>query len=574
MRSVAHADTVHVHVFESFTSLHNNTTFLFQPRDGNPIPRHRLAMGSRPPSKTEFFNMYSSYSNIRENSNHQALQKGEHQYDSPAVLQASNRQHTACPRKEEQHDQRVPSNMAVQNRTTEKENLVFPRGTYSANHPLQKERFSDSKRSTSQILALFSSRKNIPQTKMPPERETVQINEVNFVTNEKTLCKWNDAAEETLSKMGEVDIYSRTRSISEFSAVPQPNVVVVDSDSFEQGEETSPDLGDSLNLSPDSFAACSSETKAEAVAVITDVDTQENFDSDFNGGSISCEAGSQESAFDKKPCNIERGNEVWPENDSESISPLMRLLTSGEKDDSDHRTGVGLKEGTIQRFDIPGDRRHLGSGNLQSPESASIQTSCSVLHSSQSPHLYSAYASSFDSQKPADREFSTSHFTEEKSHFLPRICPQTNSLQGNSLSESGLHPSGLDINTFPMITRDLCTMNKKIPTQSKEGLLNSNSFSSHPGSLFAYTALQNHDQDDNVRSSSFSNINGKEFNDLEQWNQVLEQKSISDHEENFLQSLETSPEFYPSEIAKMDQWGIAPVVATKIVPTDNRTVSN
>ena len=516
--------------------------------------------------------MYSSYSNKRENSNYQALQKGEHQYDSPAVLQASNRQHAACPRKEEEHDQRVPSNMAVQNRTTGKDNLVFPRGTYSANHPSQKERFSDSKRSTSQILALFSSRKNIPQTKMPPERETVQINEANYVMDEETLCQWNDAAEET-SKMGEVDIYSRTKSISKFSAVPQPNVVVVDSDSFEHGQQTSPDLGDSLNLSPDSFAACSSETKAEAAAVITDVDTQENFDSDFNGGNISCEAGSQESAFNKRPCTIERGNEVWPENDFESISPLMRLLTSEEKDDSDHRTGVGLKEGKIQRFDIPGDRRQLGSGILQNPESATIQTPCSVLHSSQSPHLYSAYASSFDSQKPVDKEFGTSHFTEGKSHFLPSICPQTNSLQGNSLSESGLYPSGLDINTFPVITRDLCTMNKKIPTQSKEGLLNSNSFSSHPGSLFAYTALQNHDQDDNVRSSSFSNINGKEFNDLEQWNQAFEQKSISDHEDNFLQSLETSPEFYPSEIAEMNQWGIGPVVATKIVPTDNRTVS-
>ncbi|XP_022807075.1 protein ZGRF1-like [Stylophora pistillata] len=477
-----------------------------KPREENPVLRlNRFALGNKPSAETEFFNMYRSNSNKREQYL-QAIQREECQHGMRTVLRASNEEHSASMRKKEQHDQRVPTNVASQKQTTGKENLAVFIGTSSDNLMLQtqNECVRDSKRNASQILALFSSCKDIHSPKMMFHTETAQMNVVNIESG-NSLSKRRDVAGDTLPKMSDLGNYSHAKRISHFSDVPQKRL---GNDSFEAELEWSQDLSDLLDLSPDSFAACSGEREAEgAISGLFD----------FNGGVTSGEAGSQESFPSKQHSSLKREIEVWSENDSESISPVMSLLNDGEKDvmGDENCTAFGLKERRAVYCDMLGERRQVSWENLQSPDRATVRNPCSDLHSSHSPTHH----------KSGDGEMVTS---EGRSDFPLGIHQRNSCLEEKSSLESGSHNLGLEVN--------------------------SNEFSNHPGSLFAYGALQT-DPDDNFKMSSFSNLQKKEIlHQVERCHHISEQKSEWDREANFLENYEASPEFYPAEITKMNEW--------------------
>ena len=88
-----------------------------------------------------------------------------------------------------------------------------------------------------------------------------------------------------------------------------------------------------------------------------------------------------------------------------------------------------------------------------------------------------------------------------------------------------------------------------------------NGFSSHPGSAFAYTALE-------CVQRSDKSLRDKKFGNLEPWNASFGLKDLEDTDNGL------SPEFYPPDSGKITQWRVAPIVSTKVVPTDSRTVSN
>lgn len=176
---------------------------------------------------------------------------------------------------------------------------------------------SENKRSTSQILALFSSRKDTPLPTMTLEGETVELNEANpGVTKETQSRNLYETADKFSSEVGGAKVIAHPRNVSEISTAFQPSIL--DNDSLGQVQEIGVDLGDSLNLSPDSFAACSSD----------------NLGGNFLGRDAMSEDATQDSVVTRSPYSNQRQSELWSQNDLESVSPLIRLLTSVEQADS------------------------------------------------------------------------------------------------------------------------------------------------------------------------------------------------------------------------------------------------
>lgn len=502
-------------------------------------------MANRPPSKTDFFNVYSARSSKREANSFQVTHRREPSNESLAVLQTTNRSYAAGKQWEERHDQRVPSNMAGSCSAPGKENRVFSReGPSSSKCPLQKERLSDTenKRSTSQILALFSSRKNIPLPKMALDGQTVEVSEANsgVMKKETQLCNLYDTADKFPPQVDAVKFIAQTaNNISDIANALRPSIL--DNDSLGQVLETGEDLGDSLNLSPDSFAACS----------------RENFGFHFHGVEAMCEDPTQESTFTRSPDNSQRQSEVWSQNDSESVSPLMRLLTSVEK--ADPQGYVDVKEDGGQLCNMVRERRLLDHCSFESPDSAALGSPSSLIDPPQSPNVYSSQQSSNGVQKSALEEASSLDF-----------------VQTSSLSERNMFSCRPDIVSPLMIATDdvsTCYENM-LPSQPKLDRLSINTkrLSSHPGSLFAYSKLQSEDQNNYLRNSSDSSLFRKGFSSFEQWDSSFEPHGIDDGGGNF-QQCEMSPEFHPPDIEKTSQWRVAPIVATKVIPTDSRTVS-
>ena len=483
-------------------------------------------MANKPPSKTDFFNMYSAHSNKLERKGYQVTQRKEPSRESSAVLQTPTSSYAASKKWEENHDQRVPFDMAGDCGSSGKENRFPSRdGLSSSNLPLQGARFIDdkNKRSTSQILALFSSRKNMPQPKITLEANC-------GIMIEKQFRNWHDIQDKKSPQAVASQLSAMTtNSIFEIGDKSQPDIL--DNDSFGQGLEIGEDLGDSLNLSADSFAACSSETKAESTVLQAD-DSKENYDCDVSMEAVKCEDATQESAFSQEQ------NESWSQNDSESVSPLMRFLTSVEKD---HAGGDDKKS----PYDVVQKSGQSDHCHFQNPSSAPVRHPSSVLHSSQSPNLYSTQQSSYGLQRLTPKDLSSADFVQARClpvqnqySCIPNITPP-------SVSEE-----------------DVCTSYKSMPpTQPKDDhfSINTNRLSSHPGSLFAYSELQTRDQNNIVH-------------DFEQWESSYEQNIVEGPEGNFLQC-EMSPEFYPPENEKITQWTVAPILKTKVIPTDIRTVS-
>ena len=501
--------------------------------------------------------MYRSHSNKLETDNVNVSHMKEPSDESLAVLQTTNRSYAAGKQWDERHDQRVPFYMAGTCTAAGKENGRFhvPReGPSSSKLVLQKERLSDNenKRSTSQILALFSSHKITPPPKLTLDRKAVEINEANSgVTKETHLCNsyetprlteggqlTNETADKFSSPVDAAKVIAQTAKISKIGNACQPSIL--DNDPFGQVPVTGEDLGDSLNLSPDSFAACSSE----------------NFGCNFHGGDEMCEDATQESTFTRSPDNIQRQSKVWSQNDSESVSPLIRLLTSVEKPDP--QGCVDVKEDERQLC-LNTVNRQLNEYSFESPDSAAVGSPSSLLDPPRSPNVYSIQQSSHGVQKTAHEEATSSDFVQASSL-----------LEGNM---SCCRPG----NIFPLITakEGVSTSYENIlPSQPKldRFCMNSTMFSSHPGSLFPYSKLQSQHQNKHLKNSSDSSLLRKGFSGFEHCDSSFELQAIDDVQVNF-QQYEMSPEFYPSETEKTFEWRVAPIVATKVIPTDSRTVS-
>lgn len=525
---------------------HNIVTFIsFQPSE-EAIPRHgRLGMANRPPSKTDFFNVYSSHSSKRETNSFQVSHRKEPSDESLAVLQTTNKSYAAGKQWDERHDQRVPLYMAETCSAAGKENGRFhvPReGLSNSKFVSQKERSSDteSKRCTPQILALFSSHKNTPPPKITRDGETVEINEANAgVMKETNSCNLYDTADKFSSKVDAAKVIAQTTNVSEIANAFQP--IILDNDSVGQVLETGEDLGDSLNLSPDSFAACSSE----------------NFGCNFHGRDAMCENATQESTFTRSPDNNQRQSKVWSQNDSESVSPLIRLLTSVEKPDL--QGCIDVKGDGGQLCDMVKENRLRDQSSLESPDAAAVGSSPSSPPARPYPNVYSIQQCSYGVTTSELDEASSSDF-----------------VQARSLSEGNLSCCTPGI-ISPLITAKegvSTSYENMLPSQPKldRFSINTKVFSSHPGSLFPYSKLQSQDQINHLRNSSGSSLFRKGFSGFEQWNSLFDHQALDDGVANF-QQYETSPEFYPSEIEKTYEGRVPPIVATKVIPTDSRTVS-
>ena len=515
---------------------HNIVTF-FQlreetfPRDG------KLGMANRPPNKTDFFNVYSSYSSNRETNSLQVSHRNEYSDESLAVLQTTNRSYPAGKQWNERHDQRVPFHMTETCTVAGKENGGFgvPReGPSSSNFVLQKERFTDTenKRSTSQILALFSSHKNTPPPKMTRNGQTAGMNEVNSGVMKGTrLCNLYDTADKFPSKVDAAKVFAQATNDFEISNVSQPSIL--DNDSVGQVLR-SEDLGDSPNLSPDSFAACSSE----------------NVGCHLLGGDVSCENITQESTFTRSPDSNQRQSKVWSQNDSESVSPLIRLLTSVEKADPRGCVDVNEDGGQLCLNTVRAHSR-LDQCRFESPDSAAVGSPPSLLNSPTSPNVYSLQQSSHGVQNAAHEAVRSSDFV------------QASSLLGGDMS--CCRPG----NIAPLITAkdDVSTSYEDMqPSQPKLNRFSMNStlLSSHPESLFPYSKLQSQDQNNILNNSPDSSLLRKGFSGFEHWDSSFKQQAIDDVQVNF-QEYEMSPVFYPETEKKF--------VATKVTPTDSRAVS-
>lgn len=521
--------------------VHNNVTFLFQPREEANRRRGRFGTASISSISTDFFNVYNSHSSKRDPNSFQVSNTKESSDESLAVLQTPNRSHAAYKQWDEGHDQPVPFNMAGTCRATRKENRRFyvPReGPSSSKFVLQKEKLSDTenKRSTSQILALFSS-----HTNTPPEYKGIRHRANSDVMNETELiCNLNETADKFTSRVVAAKVPLQTTNVSETVNAFQPSIL--ENDSLEQVLETSDDLGDSLNLSPDSFAASSIE----------------NVGCNFIGGDAMCENATQESAFTRSPENVQRHSKAWSQNDSESVSPLIRLLTSVEKADTQGCIDVKEVEGqTFQNMVM--DNRLLDHCSFESPDSVIMGSPSSRLDPPPSPSVYSRRQPSYGVPTSEVDEVSSSEF-----------------VQASCLSERNMSSSKPDIiSTLMTLNEDVsASYENTLHSQPKLDRFNINprGISSHPGSLFPYSKLQSQDQNSHLRNSSDSSLFRKGLTSFEQEDSSLEHQAIDDGEGNF-QHCELSPEFYPPESEKTSEWRVAPFVSTEVIPTDSRTVS-
>lgn len=505
-------------------------TFLFQPREEANRRQGRLGTASRSPIRTDFFNVYSSHSSKRDPNSFQVFNTKESSGGSLAVLQTPNRSHVAYKQWDEGHDQRVPFNMAGTCSATGKENRRFhvtKEGPSNSKFVLQTEKLSDTenKRSTSQILALFSS-----HTNAPPKYTGIHHGANSGVMNETQLiCNLNETGDKLTSRVDAVPL--QASNVSETVNAFQRSIL--DNDS-------SDDLGDSLNLSPDSFAACSIE----------------NVGSNFIGGDAMCEDATQESAFTRSPDKIQRHSKAWSQNDSESVSPLIRLLTSVEK--ADTQGCIDVKEvGGQPSKNMAMENRLLDHCNFESPDSAIMESPSSRLDPPPSPTVYSRRQPSYGVPTSEVDEAISSEF-----------------LQANSLSERNMSSCKPDIiSTLRTLNVDVSASHENtLPSQPK---LDRFSFdlkgiSSHPGSLFPYSKLQSQDQNNHLRNSSDSSLLRKGFSSFEQGDSSLEHQA---NDEGNFQHYEISPEFYPPESEKTYKWRAAPIVSTEVITSDSRTVS-
>ena len=482
--------------------------------------------------------MYSTYSNNREvegDSRHHGNKQEIPSYNSCSVLQRSNLQNLCVT--PQRHDQVVPLNVTGPSKGgVQKENKALTNSVPSKSTiPLQKgsfnnRSFSEGKRNTTQILALFSAFKNTPRLQLLTDEESKNTDQTSIELTGKSPSRFEGNLDNSSSPMDAVRLDVETKKSSETACEPQINAR--DSDSPEQDLVSSEDLFNSFNLSPDSFAACSSETKAEVTSAVGQI-------------SPPCDDDTQDW---ESPCETQL-NDVWS-HDSESVSPLMKHLTSSVQDhnksDSDANANSKMKRGWLCDF---------SSNNSQLPKHFNIQSSSSPTGHRPSSVLRPSMDSCLTQKHPQGSY--ASEKTIGEADFI-HASPLTEQNLLSFRSEASTRFSGTNTKDLPL--RDYENI-PQMQSRTEQFSIEMNGFSSHPGSAFEYTALECVERSD-------KSLRHKRFGNLEPWNASFGLKDLEDTDNGL------SPEFYPPDSGKITQWRVAPIVSTKVVPTDSRTVSH
>ena len=491
--------------------------------------------------------MYSTYSNNRKvegDSRHHGNKQEIPSYNSSSVLQRSNLQNLCVT--PQRHDQVVPLNVTGPSKGgVQKENKALNNSVPSKSTiPLQKgsfnnRSFSEGKRNTTQILALFSAFKNTPRLQLLPDEGSKNTDQASIELTGKSPSGFEGNLDNSSSPKDAVRLGVETKKSSETTREPQINAT--DSDSPEQDLVWSEDLCNSFNLSPDSFAACSSEKKSEVTSEVGQI-------------SPTCDVAfvatlpDDDSQDWESPCETQV-NDVWS-HDSESVSPLMKHLTSAVQDhdnsDSEATVKSKVKRGWLCDF---------SSNNSQLPKHFNIQSSSSPTAHHPSSVLRPSTDSCLTQKHP------------KGSYASEKTIGEADFIHASPLTEQNLLSFRLEASTRCSGTnaKDVSLRDyENIPqTQSRteKFSIEMNGFSSHPGSAFAYTALECVERSD-------KSLRDKMFGNLEPWNASFGLKDLEDTDNGL------SPEFYPPDSGKITQWRVAPILSTKLVPTDSRTVSH
>ena len=462
-------------------------------------------------------------------------------------LQTSDRRFTVCPTWQ-QHDQRVPFNMTGTPTAAGKENQMSTKlepiiSSYSSKKDcLINKDVNENKRSNAQILALFTSSKNASQLETVDRRENTESNKHTNTAENGEMNMQHSRLDEPLDNKSStndvVKLRSCTKDIAISTSEPKPG----ENNSLESNQMISEDLCNSINLSPDSFAACSSDTNCTL------------FDDDSLQGSHICdvsrEVEGQESAVSKSPYNSQRQNDLWSQNDSESVSPLMRKLScvgNGRAQvcvDLSEEGDWPCKKGTM-------DCSKRDPCKFESPDSAAVKEASSVMlpsldlcSTTQSPHCFQESI---------------------------MIFSDPDLMQASPLPKPHLmaHRSELNSTCVTVAAREVVTH-----SSNSDFNIETKGLSSHPGSLFAYGALQRQfEQTKYLEGPKDARINNDRLSNLKLCNTPsFEFKCVEDMEDSLLQS-GVSPEFYPPTRDKTAQWRAAAVGTTKVIPSDSRTVS-
>ena len=566
---------------------------------------------------------------------HQPIQRDTPYDGSPSVLQTSNSQ--AMCAAWQRPDQIVPFNATPQGRVAGEDNqlsttLTVPSSSRiqlrNENLHIKNKGLAEGKRSTSQILALFSPCNNNPQPQTVDSGENKKAHQANIEVNGRSHCsRLHGTVDRNSSQTNPVKFSAHPSSVSGTIRKSQTNLAE-NADSHDQELVMSEDLSESLNLSPDSFVACFTQAKAESPCNL------------FREGRA-CEVAVGDAVPDS---NIQspddsQSNDVWLLNNSESVSPLMRQLTSVDKDLTEVHSGAAADFKEKIFCDLTTDRSQQEYFNIQNPDSPPVEhvliqspdsppvkhvltvkhvliqspDSPPVKHvliqspdlppvkhvliqSPDSPPVKHVLIQSPDSS-PEKRVLIQSPDSSPAKNVLcpsldPCLLPQsprgcdaslktisdTDMVEASPLSEQNqfdLRPE-TNVPSAGINTKDVSLKGfKNMPgTQSRSDYfsIETKEFSGHPGSLFAYSALQSQEKNNFLERYSDESLHSKRCGKLELWDTPLGTKGYTDTENSFLDS-GLSPEFYPPGRDTITQWRVAPVVTNKVIPTDSRTVS-
>ena len=327
--------------------------------------------------------MYGACSNnlaVEGDSRHHRNKQEIPSYNSSSVLQRSKFQNLCVT--PQRHDQVVPLNVTGPSKGgVLKENKALTNSLPSkSTMPLQNgspnnRSFSEGKRNSGQILALFSAFKNTPQLQLLTGAESKNTDQARIELTGKSPSRFEAGnLDNSSSPKDAVRLGVETNGFSGTAYQPQINATY--NDSLEQDLMSSEGPGKSFNFSPDSFAACSSEKKAEVTSTVGQT-------------SPTCDVAFVATLPDdytqdwESHCETQL-SEVWS-HDSESVSPLMKHWTSSVQDhnksDSEANANSRVKGGWL--CDFSSNKSQLSKHiDIQSPSSPTTYHPCLVLRTS------------------------------------------------------------------------------------------------------------------------------------------------------------------------------------------------
>ena len=412
-------------------------------------------------------------------------------YNSSSVLQRSKFQNLYVT--PQRHDQVVPLNVTGPSKgEVLKENKALTNSVPSKSTiPLHKgspnnRSFSEGKRNSAQILALFSAFKNTPQLQLLTDAESKNTDQARIELTGKSPSRFEGNLDNSSSPKDAVRLGVETKGFSGTAYQPQINATY--NDSLEQDLMSSEDLGNSFNFSPDSFAACSSEKKAEVTIAVG----QTSPTCDFAFAATIPDDYTQDW---KSQCETQL-SDIWS-HDSESVSPLMKHLTSSVEDHNKSDSKAANANSKVKG----GWLCDFSSNNSQLPKQFDIQSSSSPT----ARHPSSVLRTSMDScliQK----------YPQGFSYASEKTIGEADFIHASPLTEQNLLSFRLEAST-----RFAGTNAKNVSLRDYEKLpqtqlrtekfsTETNGFSSHPGSEFAYTALESVERSDkSLRDKRFGN---------------------------------------------------------------------